>query len=77
MTVTYRNTDMGYSSYYLTTIIYNPMKEKGLSRSKEPNPHLTLTLLPYYKVVVTTKKESYYINASDYQCDIQICLCSK
>lgn len=32
------------------------MKEKGLSRSKKQNPHLTFILLPYYKVVVTTKK---------------------
>lgn len=32
------------------------MKEKGLRRSKELNPHLTLILLHYYKVVVTTKK---------------------
>lgn len=47
---------MDYSSYYLATIIGNPMKEKGLRRSKEQNPHLTLILLPYYKVVVTTKK---------------------
>lgn len=53
------------------------MKEKGLSRSKKQNPHLTLTLLPYYKVVVTTKKESYYTNTSDYQLDMQIGLCSK
>jgi hypothetical protein len=48
--------DMAYSSYDLTTIIYNPMKEKGLRRSKKQNPHLALILLPYYKVVVTTKK---------------------
>ncbi len=68
---------MEYSSYYLTTSIYNPMKEKGLSRSKKQNPHLTLTLLPYYKVVVTTKKESYYTNIFDHQCDMQIGLCSK
>lgn len=53
------------------------MKEKGLGRSKKQNPHLTLTLLPYYKVVVTTKKESYYINTFDYQHDIPIGLCSK
>ncbi|MDL2224014.1 hypothetical protein LJB92_01725 [Bacteroidales bacterium OttesenSCG-928-M06] len=46
---------MDYSSYYLTTITYNPVKEKGLSRSKKQNPHLTLILLPYYRVVVTTK----------------------
>lgn len=46
---------MDNSSYYLTTILCNPMKEKGLGRSKKQNPRLTLILLPYYKMVVTTK----------------------
>ena len=32
------------------------MKKKELGRSKKQNPHLTFILLPYYKVVVTTKK---------------------
>lgn len=38
------------------------MKEKGLRRSKEQNPHLTLILLPYNKAVVTTiKNHTTYI----------------
>lgn len=31
------------------------MKEKGLGHSKNQNRLVTLTLLPYYTVVVTTK----------------------
>lgn len=31
------------------------MKEKGLGRSKNQNRLVTLTLLPYYMAVVTTK----------------------
>jgi hypothetical protein len=31
------------------------MKEKGLGRSKGKNRLVTLTLLPYYTAVVTTK----------------------
>jgi|GEM_PF-4969374 len=42
------------SSYYLTTMGYNPVKGKGLARSKEHDRLVTTMLLHYY-VVVTTK----------------------
>ena len=44
-----------FSYYYLTTTVSNSMKEKELERSKGQNRLVTLTLLPYYMVVVTTK----------------------
>ena len=50
-----KNSEEAFSSYYLTTIDSNSMKEKGLGRSKGRNRLVTLTLLPYYMVVVTTK----------------------
>lgn len=49
----YKNTDLVISLYYSTTIVFNPVKEKRLERSKEQNPLVTTFLLHYYKVVTT------------------------
>lgn len=44
------------STYYLTTIIDNPMKEKGLSCSRAINRLVATKLLHYYDVVTTKIK---------------------
>lgn len=49
----YKNTGLIISPYFITTMVYNPVKEKGLEHSKEQNPHVTTFLLRYDGVVTT------------------------
>lgn len=72
----YKNTGLIISPYYITTMVYNPVKEKGLKCSKKQNPHVTTFLLCYDKVV-TTNHQSYYINYSVSQVITVYRMCSK
>lgn len=49
----YKVRDLIFSPYHLTTVIYNPMKEKGLGCSKSKNRLVTTMLLHYYDVITT------------------------